>query len=150
MRRSVSLVVLLIVAVSTQGVAQTSVESQLTHLYRRLIQATQDHDTVALGEVLAPDYTFVPPRADTILTRAQRMANTVADTDRVKFEVLGCRTTMINRDAAVGHCRYRVTVPTEHGDTVRNFLSTAVFAKRGKQWQIVATHPSASRPPEAP
>jgi ketosteroid isomerase-like protein len=150
MRRSLTLVVLFIVSASSQVRAQASVENQLTDLYRRLIQATQDHDTVALGKVLAPDYTFVPPRADTILTRAERMANTIADTNRVKFEVLGCRTTMINHDAAVGHCRYRVTAPTEHGDTVRNFLSTAVFAKRGKQWQIVATHPSASRPPEAP
>lgn len=128
----------------------SSLEHQLTEIYRRMIQATQDHDTVALGRVLAPEYTFVPPRADTILTRAERIANTAADTSRVKFDVLGCRTTTIDREAAVGHCRYRVTVSTEHGDTVRNFLSTAVFKKTKQGWQIVATHPSAVRQAEGP
>jgi hypothetical protein len=149
-----TLVMLVALASPTAAVGQTpatpTLERQLTDLYRQLIQATQDHDTIALGRVLAADHTFVPPRADTILTRAERMANTIADTSRVKFEVLGCRTSMIDREAALGHCRYRVTVPTERGDTVRNFLSTAVFAKRGKGWQIVSTHPSAVRAPQQP
>lgn len=155
MHRCIMLAVLAAVTLPAGAAGQTSatppaLERQLTDIYRQMIQATQDHDTTALGRVLAADYTFVPPRADTILTRAERMANTAADTSRVKFEVLGCRTSMIDREAALGHCRYRVTVPTEHGDTVRNFLSTAVFAKRGKAWQLVSTHPSAVRAPEKP
>jgi hypothetical protein len=116
-------------------------ERQLTDLYRQLLTATQDRDTVALKRILTPVYTFVPSRADTILTREQRIANTVADTSGARYQVLGCKSTVYG-EAAVGNCRYDAIV----SDSTRSFLSTVVFVKQQGKWQIAATHPSFIRP----
>jgi hypothetical protein len=116
-------------------------ERQLTDLYRQLLMATHDRDTMALKRILTPAYTFVPSRADTILTRDQRIANTAADTSGARFRVLGCRSTVYD-EAAIGNCRYDAVV----GDSTRSFLSTVVFVKQQGKWQIAATHPSFIRP----
>jgi hypothetical protein len=130
---------------STDVTATPAQEAELTGLYRRLLAATEAHDAATLRRILAPSYTFVPPAADTIFSRDQRIANTAADTVHARFRVDGCRTTMYGQ-AAVGHCRYTAFVPTGQADSARNFLSTVVFVKQAGGWQIVATHPSAVRP----
>jgi SnoaL-like domain len=125
--------------------ATSAQESQLTDLYRRLLRATQDRDTAALKQILTPTYTFVPSRADTILTREQRIATTASDTSGARFQVLGCRSTVYG-EAAVGNCRYDAIVPISGTDSTRSFLSTVVFVKQQGKWQIAATHPSFIRP----
>jgi hypothetical protein len=129
---------------STGVTATPTQDAELTGLYRRLLAATEAHDTATLRRILAPSYTFVPPAADTIFSRDQRIANTAADTVHARFRVEGCRTTMYGQ-AAVGHCRYTAFVPTGQADSARNFLSTVVFVKQAGSWQIAATHPSSVR-----
>jgi uncharacterized protein (TIGR02246 family) len=118
-------------------------------LYERLLIADAKRDTSELNRILAPDYTFVPARGDTILTRQERLNLTVApDTSRgeVKYTLHDCRS-QVHGAAAVAHCRYRATVryPKATADTVREFISTAVFVRQGNKWRIVATHPSLVR-----
>lgn len=131
--------------ISTGAPASSAQASQLNDLYRRLLLATQERDTGGLKQILAPGYTFVPPRADTILSREQRIANTARDTSGARFQVLGCRSTVYG-EAAVGHCRYNAIVSIGGTDSTRNFLSTVVFVKQRDGWQIAATHPSPIRP----
>ena len=117
-------------------------EHSLTDLYRQLLTATEDRDTVGFFKrILTPAYTFVPSRADTILTREQRIATTAADTSGARYRVLGCKSTVYG-EAAIGNCRYDAVV----SDSTRSFLSTVVFVKQQGQWQIAATHPSFIRP----
>jgi hypothetical protein len=123
-------------------------EAELTGVYGRMLAATESHDTAALKRVLAPTYTFVPPAADTIFSRDQRIANTAKDTSHARFRVDGCQT-IVYGHAAVGNCRYTAFVPTGRADSVRKFLSTVVFVKQGGGWQIVATHPSPVRPKQS-
>ena len=116
-------------------------ERQLTDLYRQLLKATEDRDTMALLRILTPAYTFVPSRADTILTREERIATTMADTSGARYRVFGCKSKVYG-EAAVGNCRYDAVV----SDSTRSFLSTVVFVKQQGKWQIAATHPSFIRP----
>jgi len=124
-------------------------EKEIRALYQRLLTADAKRDTAAFNEILAPGYTFVPPRGDTILTRQQRLAGAAADTstNRPSYTLHRCRT-QVHGTTAVAHCRYSGT--SKHHETgvdsTRQFISTAVFVQQGRNWQIVATHPSLVRP----
>ena len=123
----------------------------LRALYERLLVADAKRDTSELNRILAPGYTFVPARGDTVLTRQDRIKATVApDATRgeVKYTLHDCRS-QVHGPTAVAHCRYRATIrfPEATADTVREFVSTAVFVQQENKWQIVATHPSLVRPP---
>jgi uncharacterized protein (TIGR02246 family) len=124
-------------------------EKEIRALYQRLLTADAKRDTAAFNEILAPGYTFVPPRGDTILTRQQRLAGAAADTstNRPSYTLHRCRT-QVHGTTAVAHCRYSGT--SKHHETgvdsTRQFISTAVFVQHGRTWQIVATHPSLVRP----
>ena len=131
-----------------QGTAQSTSTAQATpeqaeairSLYERLLTADAKRDTSEFRRILAPAYTFVPARGDTIMTREDRIrvAATDTSTSKVKYTLHGCRP---------AHCRYRATIRYREAtaDTVREFVSTAVFVQEGKQWLIVATHPSLVR-----
>jgi hypothetical protein len=125
---------------------------ELRAVYHRLLLADAKADTAAFKQILAPSYTFVPPRGDTILTREQRVAGAAkaaADTsrDEPSYTLHNCRT-QIHGTTAVAHCRYsgRSKSPVTGADSTREFISTAVFVRQGRTWQIVATHPSLVRP----
>ena len=146
------------VAIPSLGFAQSNAadarptppqEKELKRLYQRLLEADAKRDTAAFKQILAPSYTFVPPRGDTIFTREQRIAGAAADTstNRPSYTFHGCRTQMY-RTTAVAHCRYsgKIKSPVSGADTTAEFISTAVFVQQGRSWQIVASHPSLVRP----
>ena len=148
---------LLLVLLAPGAMAQTNSDNtrptpaqqaEIRALYQRLLTADAQRDTGAFARILAPAYTFVPPRGDTILTREQRIAGAATDTGTVrpKYTLHDCRT-QVHGTIAVAHCRYTatVTLPGATSDSSLNFISTAVFLKQGHQWQIVATHPSLVR-----
>ena len=149
-----SAVLLLTPVVST---AQSTSTAQATpeqakairSLYQRLLTADAKRDTAEFRRILAPAYTFVPARGDTIMTREDRIrvAATDTSTSKVQYTLHGCRP-QVHGSAAVAHCRYRATIryPDATADTVREFISTAVFVQQGENWQITATHPSLVRP----
>jgi uncharacterized protein (TIGR02246 family) len=124
-------------------------EKELQRLYQRLLEADAKRDTAAFKQILAPSYTFVPPRGDTILTREQRLAQAATDTstNRPSYTLHSCRT-QVHGTTAVAHCRYSARIKSPHtgADTTRQAISTVVFVQQGKTWQIVATHPSLVRP----
>jgi uncharacterized protein (TIGR02246 family) len=123
-------------------------EREILAVYRQLLNADAQRDTATLKRILAPGYTFVPPRGDTIFTREERLANTVSDTstNRPRYTLHSCRTQM-HGEVAVAHCRYSATfrAPGASSDSTRGAVSTAVFVQQGKQWLIAATHPSMVR-----
>ena len=139
-----------------EGTAQSTSTAQATpeqakairSHYERLLTADAKRDTSEFRRILAPAYTFVPARGDTIMTREDRIrvAATDTSTNKVKYTLHGCRP-QVHGSAAVAHCRYRATVryPEATADTVREFISTAVFVQQGSNWRIVATHPSLVR-----
>jgi uncharacterized protein (TIGR02246 family) len=127
-------------------------EKELRALYQRLLTADAKADVDAFKQILAPSYTFVPPRGDTIFTREQRLAGAAAataDTSRTEaaYTLHNCRA-QIHGTTAVAHCRYsaRGKSPVTGADSTRQFISTVVFVRQGRTWQIVATHPSLVRP----
>jgi ketosteroid isomerase-like protein len=134
---------------TAEGRPTPAQEKEILALYERLLIADAKRDTAALKQIFAPGYTFVPPRGDTVLTREQRLAGTAADTSttRPTYTLRGCRT-QVHGSTAVAHCRYGATIrlPTADADSTREFISTAVFIQQGKQWRLVATHPSLIRP----
>jgi hypothetical protein len=121
-------------------------------VYQQLLTADAQRDTATLKRILAPGYTFVPPRGDTIFTREERLANAASDTstNRPRYTLHNCRTQM-HGTVAVAHCRYSATFRAAGAtsDSTREAISTAVFAQQGKQWLIVATHPSLVRQPSS-
>lgn len=121
----------------------------LRGLYERFLIALAKRDTSELSRVLAPGYTFVRASGDTILTREDRIrfAATDTSTSKVQYTLHNC-SSHVHGVAAVGHCRYRATItaPKATADTVREFISTAVFAQQGGKWQILTTHISLVRP----
>ena len=123
-------------------------EKEIRSVYQELLNADAQRDTATLERILAPGYTFVPPRGDTIFTREERLANAASDTSttRPRYTLHGCRTQM-HGAIAVAHCRYSAAFrsPGASADSTREAISTAVFAQEGKQWLIVATHPSLVR-----
>jgi uncharacterized protein (TIGR02246 family) len=146
----------ILVLTPVQASAQNSPSGQATpeqaqairSLYERLLTADAKRDTSEFRRILAPAYTFVPARGDTIMTREDRIrvAATDTSTSKVQYTLHGCRP-QVHGSAAVAHCRYRATIRYREAtaDTVREFVSTAVFVQDGKQWLIVATHPSLVR-----
>ena len=123
-------------------------EEEIRSVYQQLLNADAQRDTTTLKRILAPGYTFVPPRGDTIFTRKERVANAASDTSttRPRYTLHGCRTQM-HGVIAVAHCRYSAAFrsPGAATDSTREAISTAVFAQDGNQWLIVATHPSLVR-----
>ena len=123
-------------------------EQAIRGVYEQLLNADAAGDTATLSRILAPGYTFVPPRGDTILTREQRLAHSAADTssNTVRYDLGVCRT-QIHGTTGVAHCRYtaRVRYPDAAADSVREMISTAVFVKQGKDWRLIATHPAPVR-----
>jgi uncharacterized protein (TIGR02246 family) len=158
--RLTSILAAILLLTSVEGTAQSTSTTQPTpdqakairSLYERLLTADAKRDTSEFRRILAPAYTFVPARGDTIMTREDRIrvAATDTSTNKVNYTLHGCRS-QVHGSAAVAHCRYRATVryPDATADTVREFISTAVFVQQGHGWQIVATHPSLVRPPGA-
>ena len=154
--RLTSVLALILLLTPVEGTAQSTSTAQATpeqakaisSLYERLLTADAKRDTSEFSRILAPAYTFVPARGDTIMTREDRIrfAATDTSTNKVKYTLHGCRP-QVYRSAAVAHCRYRATIryPDATADTVREFISTAVFVQQGNNWQIVATHPSLVR-----
>jgi uncharacterized protein (TIGR02246 family) len=122
---------------------------EIREVYQRLLIADAKRDTAALKQILAPSYTFVPARGDTILNREQRLAGMAADTTSTEpsYTLNNCRT-QVHGTTAVAHCRYtaKIIFPSTGADSTREFISTAVFVQTGKSWQIVASHPSLVRP----
>jgi hypothetical protein len=107
------------------------------------------HTRLVGAQILAPSYTFVPARGDTIMTREQRLSGQPADTTRTErsYTLHNCRA-QVYGTTAVAHCRYtaQISYPSAGADSTREFISTAVFVQQGKDWQIVASHPSLVRP----
>ena len=150
--------ILLTLILPSVGAAQTdpvqtrpkaTQEKEIRAIYQRLLTADAKRDTAAFNQILAPGYTFVPPRGDTIFTREQRIAGAATDTstNRPSYTLHSCRT-QVHGLTAVAHCRYSGTSrhPETGVDSTRQFISTAVFVQQGRTWQIVATHPSLVRP----
>jgi len=125
-------------------------EREIRSVYQLLLNADAQRDTATFQRILAPGYTFVPPRGDTIFTREERLANAGSDTstNRPRYTLHNCRTQMHGK-VAIAHCRYSATlrVPGATTDSTREAISTAVFVQHGKQWLIAATHPSLVRRP---
>ena len=123
-------------------------DRELRTVYQRLLTADAKRDTAVLRQILAPSYTFVPARGDTILTREQRLAGSPADTTRTEpsYTLHNCRAQVYDA-TAVAHCRYtaKFRMPGAGADSTREFISTAVFVQQGRTWQIVASHPSLVR-----
>jgi ketosteroid isomerase-like protein len=134
---------------SDQARPSPAQEKQIREVYQRLLRSDANRDTAALKQILAPSYTFVPARGDTILTREQRLSGQPADTTRTErsYTLHNCRT-QVYGTTALAHCRYtaKIKYPSTGADSTREFISTAVFVQQGKNWQIVASHPSLVRP----
>ncbi len=129
-------------------------EQEIRVVYEQLLKADAQRDTATLKRILAPGYTFVPPRGDTIFTREQRLANTASDTSttRPRYTLHSCRIQMQGA-VAIAHCRYSATFRAvgATADSTREAISTAVFVQDGKRWLIATSHPSFIRrePPDS-
>jgi len=154
MRRTLAVTLALLVPLALPGTARAQRPSggtppasnqQFTQLFQRLLTAVGKHDTAAMKQLLAPSYTYVPPRGDTILTREQRLMVEGADTTTGTYALQGCRSEVFG-DAAVAHCRFSATTRGAGADSTREMISTVVFVRQGGQWKIAATHPSEVRP----
>jgi hypothetical protein len=109
----------------TEARPTTAQEKELQRVYQRLLVADAKRDTAALRQILAPSYTFVPARGDTILTREQRLAGTLANTSRTEpsYTLHNCRA-QVYGSTAVAHCRYsaRSKSPETGVDSTREFI----------------------------
>ncbi|HEX5831660.1 MAG TPA: nuclear transport factor 2 family protein [Gemmatimonadaceae bacterium] len=126
------------------GETSPASNQQFTQIFQSLLTANEKRDTVAMKQLFATGYTFVPVQGDTILTGAQRLRWVAADTTTQTYSLHGCRSEVFG-DAAVAHCRFSATGGAGE-DSTRELISTAVFVRRDGQWKIAATHPSVVTP----
>jgi hypothetical protein len=70
-------------------------EKEIRSVYQQLLTADAQRDTATLKRILAPGYSFVPPRGDTFFTREERLANAASDTSttRPRYTLVGPRCT---------------------------------------------------------
>ena len=118
----------------------TALEAELRPLYQSMLDAIRKRDTALLNRVLADEYIYTNGYTAEVLTKSQRLRQTigqdfVVDTLTLKSLSLHVYPSLVVASALVRQVnRYSDTVERD------DVLATVVFTKAPNGWRIAATH----------
>ena len=127
--------------------APVSLDAELTTLYQRFVEGLVARDTLRYRDLLESNYTYLGDSGKVLRGRTARFAFDLAESDRYDaFTVQRCEVNAY-RDAAVGECWFRQSIPAGPNKGVWNGISLVTFVRGAdRHWRIAASRPSSTGP----